>query len=280
MYTAFNLLNLDLEYLEDLEDLEDLEEILNKLKEYFSYEELYKNKNIYIDAQDIINNFIEKGGTIKKDILKNKLFPNIKADIFISHSHKDKELAVRLKEWLFNKFNLTSFIDSDVWEYSRDFVTDIVNTNKMYISKKNQDGSMIYKYHETLNLNSNIDMLLSTSLIEMIDISECLLFLNTDNFSKKEMLNDHTSYSQWIYLETFISNIIRKRQPDRFNEKNIEMFFSSEGLYNIIEYDLPIKYFINIYPIDLYRWSSLYHSNNIHPLDILYTLKSMEYRNN
>ena len=45
-------------------------------------------------------------------------FPQIKADIFISHSHKDKGLALALAGWLEETFGLTAFIDSCVWGYA------------------------------------------------------------------------------------------------------------------------------------------------------------------
>src|SRR5690606_26606894 len=45
-------------------------------------------------------------------------FPNIEADIFISHSHRDKDLAIALSEYLYQNFDLNVFIDSCIWGYS------------------------------------------------------------------------------------------------------------------------------------------------------------------
>ena len=49
-------------------------------------------------------------------------FPQIKADIFISHSHKDEDLALALAGWLKVSFGLTAFIDSCVWGYANDLL--------------------------------------------------------------------------------------------------------------------------------------------------------------
>lgn len=43
-------------------------------------------------------------------------FPQIKADVFISHSHSDEKLAIIFAGWLYNAFGLTAFIDSCVWD--------------------------------------------------------------------------------------------------------------------------------------------------------------------
>ena len=47
-------------------------------------------------------------------------FPSIDADVFISHSHRDQELAIGFAGWLHELFGITSFIDSCVWGYADD----------------------------------------------------------------------------------------------------------------------------------------------------------------
>ena len=45
--------------------------------------------------------------------IQSDWFPQISADIFISHSHDDKDLANAFAGWLYDEFKLTSFIDSN-----------------------------------------------------------------------------------------------------------------------------------------------------------------------
>ena len=49
--------------------------------------------------------------------LEKILFKEIEADVFISHSHIDKNLAIAISEWLYKEMGLTAFVDSCVWDY-------------------------------------------------------------------------------------------------------------------------------------------------------------------
>ena len=255
MYNAFNL-KIDYNSFDDI----DTDYIKNA------------NKNNEKKISNKLQKFIVEGGKIDSKIIEEDWFPDIKADIFISHSHKDENLAIQLQKWLYDNFNLTSFVDSTVWKYSRDLLNLIISKNEYYHSY----SELTYKFNETINISSHIDMILSTSLIKMIDKCECLFFLNTpESINEKTINNEPKSYSQWIYLENYICSIIKRNTPIRYN-KSTEAFFSE----NIIVYSINTKNMIEIISNDLCRWLSLYNSNNIHPLDILYTLKSMRYRNN
>ena len=53
--------------------------------------------------------------TINGSQLQEYCFPNVDADIFLSHSHKDMNLANALAGWIYDTFNLKVFIDSNVW---------------------------------------------------------------------------------------------------------------------------------------------------------------------
>ena len=63
--------------------------------------------------QNYIINGIADGTRLGKE-----WFPEIEADIFISHSHADEKLAKGLAGWLHSTFGLNCFIDSCVWGYS------------------------------------------------------------------------------------------------------------------------------------------------------------------
>ena len=65
------------------------------------------------EAREILN-----GNKIQID-----WFPQISADIFISHSHDDEDLANAFAGWLYDEFKLTSFIDSNAWGYVDELLT-------------------------------------------------------------------------------------------------------------------------------------------------------------
>lgn len=52
--------------------------------------------------------------------IQNDWFPEIDADIFISHSHNDCKLANGIAGWMNEEFGLRCFIDSNVWGYTND----------------------------------------------------------------------------------------------------------------------------------------------------------------
>lgn len=94
MYKGFNL--------ENISEI-DLKIETNKNKSFEEY-----NYSNFKEIEKKLKNFILNGGSIKAVEIQNDWFPNIKADIFISHSHKDEELAIKLGDWLFNNFGLKS----------------------------------------------------------------------------------------------------------------------------------------------------------------------------
>lgn len=69
-------------------------------------------------AQEL-NRFILGNGKIDGTKMQSNWFPTIKADIFLSHSHKDLDLAITLAGWLKDIFGLNTFIDSSLPDSER-----------------------------------------------------------------------------------------------------------------------------------------------------------------
>ena len=83
------------------------------------------NKALCDDKKSIENNleqYIGVDGVIDANSLENDWFPNVDIDIFLSHSHKDRDKALILSELLKEKFGLNVFIDSCVWGNSDDLL--------------------------------------------------------------------------------------------------------------------------------------------------------------
>lgn len=148
------------------------------------------------------------GKEINVDNIVDEWFPKVKADVFLSHSHKDKEKVIQFANYLYEKFHITAFIDSEVWKYMNDLLDQLNNEYCM------TDDHKYYWYKNTLYTSENIHTILTASLMKMIDETECVIFLNSNNTTVNMAQNKETN-SPWIYIELMINNIMRKQEPGR-----------------------------------------------------------------
>lgn len=222
-----------------------------------------------------LKHFINPNGHINADQLQKEWFNEIDADIFISHSRKDKEKAIKLAAWLNDKFGLKAFIDSCVWGYADDLLREIDND----YSKHDQDSDA-YDYQKRNQSTSHVHMMLATALTQMIDKTECIFFLNTPNaIPCKHQIVDKT-YSPWIYHELKTTQLIRKTTPMRIRlvlEKNAQQRYSlNEAASLIVEYNADVSHLINIDELDLLEWernqTNKKESRGIFTLNTLYEL--------
>ncbi|MRX40158.1 hypothetical protein GJU43_12795 [Flavobacterium sp. LC2016-23] len=202
---------------------------------------------------------------------QNEWFPQIKADIFLSHSHKDLERANELAGWIKNNFNLDVFIDSNLWGESDKLLREL-DDEICY-----QKNTKTYNYYKRNFTTSHVHMMLSNSLAEMIDKTECLMFLETS--SSVSIYNTiKQTESPWIYNELFLSSIIR---IDENLIRSKTKYFSATERTKINEdvkfkYKLKIDHLIDLKGRDLIEWKNKYKElirNEVHPLDVLYNTK-------
>jgi len=251
------------------------------LDEYKKIGEKHLNDKIY-EYKNNLNDYINKG-TISGSELQNDNFPIIDADVFISHSHDDTDLANALAGWIHEAFNLRVFVDSNVWSYSPELLADI---NSNYSNQReNESGGYTYDYEACNNASQHVNIMLLVALQKMIDKVECVILLNTDNsitvFDDKTM---HSTYSPWIYSEIVCTQIVRKK-PLLYYRKYSELFHANEGM--IFEYalrHLKISYNISLLHLsdldesDLIKWKDNFINDKFrqyedYPLDALYSFK-------
>lgn len=244
----------------------------------------YENTVPNIDINEDLMNFLDDDFVFDGSAIQEDWFPQINADIFISHSHRDEKTAKALAMWLKNEFNLTAFIDSTVWGYFEELLSIIQLTTDL------------------ASTTSHVHMMLNMALMQMIDKTECLFFLNTPN---SIILNDEIeagTYSPWIYSELGISQIIQKKIPARYT--NIFLLQSTENkrLYedSKFRYKLNVSHLLNLDCDKLNKWKNKFteYSQNDsfekiyregmgfpdenqleekHPLDILYELNPINH---
>ncbi len=250
---------------------------------YFKHLQEIGSKSILLPKKTIkekINSFVSVHGYLDGSKMQANWFPQVKADVFISHSHKDEKLATALAGWLKTIFGLTTFIDSCVWGYSNDLLRQIDNDFCI-----NNDGQT-YSYNKRNYSTSHVHMMLSVALAQMIDNSECLFFLNTPNSITPDSIISHTE-SPWIYSEITMSQLIRKKNLEEFrNQALMESRTFSDGGALKIQYNLPTEHLVDINVNDLIKWKETWknidsHSElpqfsndlRVHALDKLYEIK-------
>lgn len=213
-----------------------------------------------------LTKYINPNGTLNGDTLRADWFPQISADIFISHYHTDTDEAICLAGWLREQFDLNAFVDSSVWRHCNDLLKVI--DNEYCIT-----GDSRYSYEKRNQSTSQVHMLVCGALSMMIDKCECLFFLNTpSSVSVKEIADsDATTQSPWIYYELGISKLVcgkySSRQLQKLSPETRAMNESAPRM----EFNLDLKHLSSINSKALIEWT-VEHSSPKHALDTLYDL--------
>lgn len=186
---------------------ETINQVINNFDKYISiYDELIyddrNNINKKISSFNKIEN-IEDGTKIKSD-----WFPEIDADVFISHSHKDVELAKSLAGYINEKTGLKPFIDSEVWGNYADLLRNIDNNYCL------SDDNKLYDYKLRNCSTSHVHMMLNIALMEMINRCKYFIFIETDfSLRDNELIYNgeiKKTHSPWIYSELMTTKIIKE----------------------------------------------------------------------
>jgi hypothetical protein len=136
-------------------------------------------------------------------------FPHIRAQVFICHAHDNSLLAERLAGFFRYNFDITSFIDSNVWGCADDLLWLIDN---QYCA---QDTSYTFDYEKRNRSTSHVYMMLSVALTQMLNECECVIFLNTpETLSPRNYIAGNSTESPWIYSELAMTSLIQKRSRE------------------------------------------------------------------
>jgi hypothetical protein len=222
------------------------------------------NKSIVKKA---LQHFI-KNEKIDGTEMRNYWFPEIRSDIFLSHSHKNEPHAIKLAGFLQTAFGLRTFIDSCVWGHSDDLLKEI-DDHCCLIDKTNHT----YSYESRNGSTSHVHMMLSTALGMMLDASECVIFLNTPESIES---NDSVSKtkSPWIYYELSLMSMLRRQPPSR--GPVMESFANKRAALGVeIEYAVSLGDLTYLDRNQLGRWQNAWENRGVsdkHPLDLLYDI--------
>lgn len=192
--------------------------------------------------------------------IQNEWFPQIKANVFISHSHKDEDLACALAGWIYTNFGLRCFIDSNVWGYSEELLDEM--NSKLSDRRLDERGGYLYNYQSCNKVSAHVNNMLSISLNKMIDKVEVVIFLNTNNsvhiYSDDQM---NKTYSPWIYSEISCTQIVRKKPLLAYRDyksENISHTVILESMefaiHSAISYNVSLEHLKVLEEDDLNKW--------------------------
>ncbi|WP_441743305.1 toll/interleukin-1 receptor domain-containing protein [Helicobacter pylori] len=123
-----------------------------------------------------------------KEAFFNPFKPQLKdAQVFLSHSHADKNKALKVKNYLESETNHRVFIDSLFWDYKDNILKEMS------------------KYNDTSKIKDAFTLILRESLQDMIEKCPYFVFLQSNNSVSNQGLS-HTTCSAWVYEELKIAN--------------------------------------------------------------------------
>ena len=175
------------------------------------------------------------------------LLPTEKFDVFISHAHKDWDLASRFKNYLEQTFSLRVFVDSAYWG-------NIDNLQKELNSEHLKNGKYDYKLTNRVAQHANI--ILATALSDMINKCELVFFLHTENSVAEvpDLLDKEATFSPWIYYELHTAVLLEKNKQVALDEA----FYSATESLKQISYKLPLSEMTKLERKDFDEWESWY----------------------
>lgn len=192
--------------------------------------------------------------------LESDWFPDIKSDIFISYSHNDENLAYSFVGFLKQVFGLNVFIDSNIWGSADELLLMI---DKDYAKG---DGPHNFSYEKRNFTTSHVHMMLANAIMKVMDNSECIFLLNTEEAIPKisEIEKENYTQSPWLYTEIMLTQMLRKREILDHREKAILEGFTKQANEKLkINYRVNLDNLIKINWEDIKVWRDNYQSKSI-----------------
>ncbi|MGL2827727.1 toll/interleukin-1 receptor domain-containing protein [Helicobacter pylori] len=144
----------------------------------------YSNDNIVLNRNEI------------KEVFFSPFKPQLEnAQVFLSHSHADRNKALEVKDYLESKTKRKVFIDSLFWDYKDDVLNELA------------------KHDDISKIEDAFTLILRESLQDMIEKCPYFVFLQSKNSVPNQGLSCNQvllkiTYSAWIYEELKIAHSI------------------------------------------------------------------------
>lgn len=141
----------------------------------------------------------KSNGVLDGNKLKQYVFPSSNDyDVFISYSHDDENIAMKLAYYLQKYCNLNVFLDCYIWKSADSLLKAIDDDYCQTADKKH------YIYSSRNYSTSHVHALLSMAILDVINKSECCIVLDSDhsiNLHNLENPEKAKTLSPWIYEE-------------------------------------------------------------------------------
>lgn len=173
------------------------------------------------NIKEELKSYVNDNGYINMSKITEDWFPTVKCDIFLSHSHKDIELVNGLVGFFHKYFKVNVFVDSYIWGYCNELLREIDDKYCM------RDNGEMFDYDKRNYSTSHVHMMLANSLNKMIDKSECIIFLDTDNSLDVKNIIENGTSSPWIYSELISTKLIKTRFPSRMGKMEKRALFEN-----------------------------------------------------
>lgn len=214
--------------------------------------------------------FLLSDGSIDGAKMEAEWFPQIKADVFVSHAHKDFERAICFAGYLRKKYKLTAFVDSCVW-HNGDEMLKIIDGTESWVEARG-----FYDYGRRNYTTSHVHMMLASSLLKLIDKTECFFFIKTEHSSSATVQKTVTeTESPWIYGELLMSSLLRVNVPER-HTRMVETFSGEPHLKKArtIRHRAHTEHLTEIDNFNLHLWAinACVAETGVEALDELYLL--------
>ncbi|WP_199499568.1 toll/interleukin-1 receptor domain-containing protein [Helicobacter pylori] len=177
-----------------------------------------------------IRKILKKHGSRKDIILNHRELqeaffspfkPQLKnAQVFLSHSHADKDKALEVKNYLENQTKRKVFIDSLFWDYKDDVLNELA------------------EYDDISKIEDAFTLILRESLQDMIEKCPYFVFLQSNNSVSNQGLSC-TTYSAWVYEELKIANGLIA--DSALQESRIKAMRVSHNITNLLRRFKPIS---------------------------------------
>ena len=103
------------------------------------------------DIHTSLDKYLSPDGRLDAAAIELDWFPSVNAQVFLSHSHKDKDAVLRFAGFLLQNYGITSFIDSTVWGYANNLLKQI---DDMYcVQSTTHWGQTLLPFTEMLIIN-------------------------------------------------------------------------------------------------------------------------------
>lgn len=178
---------------------------------------LYRQKsNAAFNREKLQSFLLGRENVLDAEAISHSCFPDVRADVFLSHAHRDEDDVIRLALSL-EKVGLSVFVDSCVWGWA-DEILRVIDEDFCY-----SKTTKTFDYDMRNRTTSNVYMILNSALQNMIARTELLLFLQTDNSIKiDEYVKDKTHLSSpWIFSELMFAKLGQKTKRRQVQVKKL-----------------------------------------------------------